>query len=125
MLQRGNPPYLECSSRGEKRLSAFYAKPRSLHGRSIEEAYQAMKVLPDGRTNLCWKEAKGHRAVNHKECAIAYKAWWAEYIDDNPDLKEIICKASGLSDIFGKEGSVCQADVLWKLRCLICSQKEG
>ena len=116
MLQRGQHPYLECSSRGEKRLSAFYARPSCLNGASIEEAYQAMKVFEDGTTGLTWQQAKGRRAVNARACASAYIVWWVDYIQENPDLLDLICKASGLSDMFGKEGNVCQADVLWDIR---------
>lgn len=116
MLKRGLAPFVECSSRGEKRLSAFYARPKSLRGRSIEEAYQGMKVMPDGRTGLTWREAKGQRAVNADDCALAYRRWWSEYIDEHPELLELIVNASGLSDMFGKEGSVCQADILWDIR---------
>jgi hypothetical protein len=28
----------------------------------------------------------------------------------------VLRRASGLSDMFGKPGSVCQAEVLWRLR---------
>lgn len=116
MLKRGKAPFLECSTRGDRRFSAFCARPKSLNGRSIEEAYQAMKVFPDGRTGLHWREAKGKRAINHGECDRAYHRWWWEYILENPDLQDVLKKASGLSDMFGKEGSVCQADVLWNIR---------
>jgi hypothetical protein len=116
MLTRGVPPFLECSTHGTRRLSAFYARPRSLNGKSIEEAYQAMKVLPDGRTGLSWRKAKGKRAINQSECVAAYERWWREYLDENPDLMRMICSASGLSDMFGREGSVCQAEVLWRIR---------
>ena len=110
---RGKAPFLECSSRGEKRLSAFYARPSSLGGRSIEEAYQASKVFEDGSTGLNWKEAKGRKATNAQACADLYMTWWMDYIDEHPDLNNLICNSSGLSDMFGKEGNVCQADVLW------------
>lgn len=117
MLKRGEPPYLECSSKGDKRFSAFYARPSTLNGDSIEEAYQAMKVFEDGCTNLSWRAAKGRKAVNQKECAKAYEQMWRDYIDENPHLLNYLKQQSGLSDIFGKEGSVCQADILWKIRC--------
>ena len=42
MLSVGSPPFLECSSRGDVRFSSFYARPKSLNGSSIEEAYQAI-----------------------------------------------------------------------------------
>jgi len=115
MLRRGTAPYLECSTRGDRRFSAFHARPTTLKGRSIEEAYQAMKILPDGRTNLSWREAKGHRAVNHADCVTAYTLWWREWVSEQ-NLMPVLIAASGLSDMFGREGSVCQADVLWTLR---------
>lgn len=115
MLRRGSPPFLECSSRGDHRFSAFGAHPASLGGRSIEEAYQAMKILPDGRTGLTWREAKGRHAINAAECAAAYDAWWLEWVTEQ-NLLPVLQAASGLSDIFGREGSVCQAEVLWRIR---------
>ena len=115
-LFRGKAPYLECSSRGERRLSAFYARPKSLGGRSIEEAYQAFKVFEDGSTGLDWRAAKGRKATNAQACADMYAVWWIEYLEQHPELEDLICEASGLSDMFGKEGSVCQADILWTIR---------
>lgn len=115
MLRFGVAPYLECSSRGDKRFSAFNARPASLNGRSIEEAYQAMKVFADGSTNLGWKQAKGRRAVNQEECAAQYRVWWAQWIVEQ-QLLPTLEAASGLSDIFGQSGSVCQAEVLWEIR---------
>jgi len=40
----GRAPFLECSSRGDKRFSAFYAR---VNGCSIEEQYQAAKIFRD------------------------------------------------------------------------------
>ena len=116
MVKRGVAPFLECSTRGVKRLSAFYARPTCLKGRSIEEAYQAMKVFPDGTSGLSWRQAKGKRAINADECVRAYTDWWRVYLDENPDLVTMIKQATGLSDLFGQEGHVCQADILWQLR---------
>lgn len=115
MLRRGSPPYLECSTRGDKRFSAFCARPRSLRGRSIEEAYQAMKVFPDGTTGLDWRSAKGRTPTNAAACAAAYRQWWKEWVAEQ-NLLPVLKAASGLSDMFGREGSVCQADVLWDIR---------
>lgn len=116
MIKHGEAPYLECSSRGDKRFSAFYARPTTLGGRSIEEAYQAMKVFEDGTTGLTWKQAKGKKAVNQLECGIAYTQWWCDYINENPHLLDLLKQASGLSDMFGQLGHVCQATVLWNIR---------
>lgn len=115
MIKHGEAPFMECSTRGRKQFSAFYARPKSLGGKSIEEAYQAMKVFEDGSTGLTWKQAKGRKAVNTEECAAAYKKWWQEYVDEN-NLLPILKKATGLSDMFGQVGHLCQATVLWEIR---------
>lgn len=52
MVRHGEAPFLECSSRGDQRFSAFSARLRSQGGRSIEEVYQAAKVFEDGSTGL-------------------------------------------------------------------------
>lgn len=113
MLRYGKAPFLECSSRGDKRFSAFYA---CTNGRSIEEQYQATKIFEDGSTGLHWKEAKGRKAVNAAECAILYESLWRQYISEHPELLDVLKRASGLSDIFAKKGSVNQAYILWKIR---------
>ncbi len=115
MLKFGKPPYLECSSAGDKRFSAFCATPRSLDGKSIESAYQAAKILSDGSTGLGWRAAKGRMAVNQKECAEMYERWWTEWVREQ-NLLPILKAATGLMDRFGQEGHVCQAEVLWKIR---------
>lgn len=116
MIQHGEPPYLECSSKGDKRFSAFYARPRSLNGRSIEVAYQALKRFADGSTGLNWKQAKGQYPVNADECARMYEVWWTEWVLEKR-LLPVLVQASGLSDRFGQPGHVCQATVLWNIRC--------
>jgi len=117
MIRHGNYPWLECSTHGEKRLSAFFARPRSLGGRSIEEAYQAAKVFSDGTTGLTWRQAKGREGcVNMPAVVEMYERWWREYIAENPDLRAMILSARGLQDKFGQKGHVCQASVLWRIR---------
>ena len=116
MIRVGSPPYLECSSKGDRRFSAFYAHIRAREGKSIEQIYQAAKVFPDGRTGLSWREAKGRKAVNAAECAELYDRLWEEYLDENPELLPVLRAASGLSDLFGQPGHCCQALSLWKIR---------
>ena len=116
MIKHGEAPYLECSSAGDKRFSAFYARPQAWGGRSIEEIYQASKVFSDSSTGLGWKEAKGRRPVNEEFCKRLYAKLWDSYIAENPDLLDVLVGASGLSDKFGKPGSVCQATELWRIR---------
>lgn len=121
MVKRGEPPYLECSTKGDTRFSPFYARPSCLDGFSIEEAYHAMKVYDDGTTGLTWRAAKahaakGHRVVNQEECNRMYAYLWDEYIRENSVLLPVLREASGLSDIFGKESGPCQAIELWRIR---------
>lgn len=70
MIRVGEAPYLECSSKGDKRFSAFYAWLRCYGGKSIEEICQAAKIFEDGSTGLTWKQAKGRKAVNQEECSV-------------------------------------------------------
>jgi hypothetical protein len=123
MIKHGEPPYLECSSKGDKRFSAFYARLPNYKGPggktgywSIEEIYQAAKVFEDGSTGLSWKEAKGRKAINQEFLLQFYGLLWDEYIERNPSLLDVLKAASGLSDIFGQEGHACQATELWRIR---------
>lgn len=113
MIRRGNPPYLECSSRGDSRFSAFSAK---VNGRSIEDQYQAAKVFPDGSTGLTWRQAKGRQAENQYDVATLYSKLWDQYIVEHPELLLVLKQASGLSDMFGQPGCCCQAIELWRIR---------
>ena len=117
MIRHGQAPFLECSSKGDKRFSAFYARLPRLGNKSIEEIYQATKEFSDGSTGLSWREAKGRRAINMEECALLYTILWDEYIRDHPELLLVLRNASGLSDMFGQPGHCCQATELWRIRC--------
>ena len=123
MIRHGQPPFLECSSAGDRRFSAFYARIKGRAGRSIEEIYQAAKVFRNGDTGLSIKEAKGFRPVNISETQALYANLWDEYIAENPHLIPILIKATGLSDKFGRRGGVCQATELWRIRAskVICN----
>lgn len=117
MIKYGSAPFLECSTKGDRRFSAFCARIDGCDWKSIEEIYQAAKVFEDGSTGLTWKEAKGRRAVNADELAILYSKLWDEYIDENPRLLEVLRVVSGVSDTFGQRGHVCQATELWRIKC--------
>lgn len=114
MMTYGKSPFLECSTKGDRRFSAFVAK---VNGRSIEEQYQAAKVFEGGVTGLHWTKAKGWKAQNAEECAALYEKLWAQYIEEHPELQDVLVKASGLSDMFAGKGlGVNQACVLWNIR---------
>lgn len=116
MVRHGEAPFLECSSRGDRRFSAFSARLRAHGGRSIEEIYQAAKVFEDGSTGLGCREAKGKRALNMSEVRALYSRLWDDYIDENPELLAVVQAQSGLSDVFGQPGHACQATELWRIR---------
>ena len=124
-VQHGKAPFLECSSKGDKRFSAFYAQIRARGNKSIETIYQAAKVFQDGTTGLGWKEAKGRPCVNQEEVRALYSTLWDEYIDENPHLIEVLVEASGLSDIFGQEGHACQATELWRIRERVIAERQA
>jgi hypothetical protein len=113
MIRHGVAPFLECSTKGDKRFSAFCA---FVNGQSIEAQYQAAKVFASGVSGLHWREAKGKHFVNVKECAELYTKLWRQYIAENPELLCVIVNATGLSDIFGQPFHVCQATELWHIR---------
>jgi len=125
MIRHGVHPFLECSSRGDKRFSAFYARIRARGNKSIEALYQAAKVFRDGATGLPIDEAKGLRPVNDEEVRALYSTLWDEYIAENPDLVQVLVQATGLSDVYGKRGSVCQATELWRIRCAALGEEPG
>jgi hypothetical protein len=117
MIRHGDPPYLECSTRGDPRFSAYCAKVKMYGNRTIEEIYQGSKVFANGQKNLPIKLAKGRPAINATACAKLYRELWETYIlREHPELIEVLRAASGLSDLFGQEGHVCQATELWRIR---------
>lgn len=116
MIRHGRVPFLECSSKGDKRFSAFYARVQGRGNKTIEEIYQAAKVFEDGSTGLSWEAAKGRKPVNSKETTLLYSRLWDEYINENLYLVRILLQATGLQDRFGQKGHCCQATELWRIR---------
>jgi hypothetical protein len=120
MIRHGEPPYLECSSRGDKRFSAFYARIKHRSNQSIEEIFQGAKVFTSMNgikySGLSIKEAKGRRPDNLDEVKTLYSKLWDAYMIENPQLLDIIRSATGLSDVFGQPGHCCQATELWRIR---------
>ena len=121
MIRHGEPPFLECSGRGDKRFSAFYARIKGRGNQTIEQVYQSSKVFQAKvggslwRPHV-WREAKGLKAFNQEEVTALYSQLWDEYMMENPELLAILKAALGLSDMFGKPGHCCQATELWRIR---------
>lgn len=119
MLRFGEAPFLECSSRGDKRFSAFYARIKFRNNKTIEELYQARKMFRIGDhlfSGLSIKEAKGKKPVNIDDCKSFYSQLWDEFISENSDLLLVIKEYNGFSDIFGQEGHQCQAEEIFRIR---------
>lgn len=120
MILHGAPPRLECSSKGDRRFSAYFARIRARGNQSIEQLYQGAKLFDDGSTDLPTKLAKQrsktHKVVNLPEVHAFYSLLWDEYILENPHLARVLIEASGVSDIFGQPGHACQATELWRIR---------
>lgn len=115
MIKHGEPPFLECSGRGDKRFSAFWAKIEGRGNLTIEMIYQGSKVI-EGRKGWPLFKVKGKRAENQEEVCQLYSRLWDEYMMQNPHLLAILKAASGLSDMFGQPGHCCQATELWRIR---------
>lgn len=116
MIRHGVSPFLECSSRGDRRFSAFYAIVKRRNFKSIEEIYQSSKIFSNGKSATIWKHAKGKKPINVDECNKLYSILWDEYIFENIYLLDVLKSASGLSDIFGQRDHCCQATELWRIR---------
>jgi len=125
MVKFGKEPFLECSSRGDKRLSAFFAY---VNGKSIENTYQAAKKFADGSHSLTPKEAKLKQQtvqiLNMEECKTLYVRLWRRYFAQNPELlKELVeGEYNGFSDMFGQQGHMCQAEEIYKI---VTEQREN
>lgn len=115
MVKVGVAPYLECSSAGEPRFSAFKARVKAYGLRTIEDLYQCSKVI-NGVPVTHWREGKGRAADNQDQCSSFYSHLWDTYMAENPDLMGLLVEADGLSDQFGQPGHCCQAVELWRIR---------
>lgn len=115
MLRFGEAPYYECSSRGDRRFSAYFARIKRFNNKSIEELYQAAKLFDEGVTGLSIKEAKGKQPINIEEVREFYSVLWDAYILENPALLEVIRSNRGFSDIFGQRGHACQAEEIYRI----------
>lgn len=111
---------MECSSEGDRRFSAFYARVRELGSRTIEDMYQSSKWFGhpagEGSEELHWSHARGREPLNGKAVRELYAKLWDMYIAENPELLPVLRQATGLSDKFGKPGRACQATELWRIR---------
>jgi hypothetical protein len=121
---------LECSSKGDKRFSAFYAQVM-VHGllASIETHYQRVKFknkkchLSHTDYEPCKKgekvdiiliptKNKNTIELDPKYLTPWYKLLWVKYLDTNPVLVEYLKTYDDYSDMFKGKAINCQADVI-------------
>ena len=133
MVRRGIEPFLECSSKGDRRFSAFHAMigkfPIEAYYQSYKNGAKAGDVLPE------WRTFKGLPPTHPnppsiENCRRFYKHLWNCYLLENPELKQhILDNYKGLTDVFGREGNVCQSAALYELifedkTILICGGRD-
>ena len=109
---------LECSSKGDKRFSAMYAKVKAFGVMdTIENHYQKCKRDADGNVAKKGQTVDYIILIRRKFPATMLTAWyrmlWIKYIDKNPDLVEYAQQFDEFTDAFRSKGMInCQADVI-------------
>lgn len=115
---------LECSSKGDKRFSAFSAKIK-IFGKNdtIENHYQMAKRIGEFKPES-WRDIKGkkftHFELDNKKIPLElsgqfYDFLWIIYLDSNPFLRKYSSMYSDYGDMFkSKKSYVCQADSIRK-----------
>jgi ribonuclease HI len=119
---------LECSSDGDSRFSAFFARVTLYHPgldkpvtRSIEEWYQLSKRFGKIKPRTA-KDGKGKspthlmiHGVRYPKHYLSqwYKLLWLKYLDESPGLVKFASQFDEFTDKFrGRRAGNCQADVV-------------
>lgn len=110
---------LECSSKGDKRFSAFYAYVE-IFGRNtnIERHYQSSKKFYDETITKAKGLKPDYLEINGKQLdpkylTAWYKLLWVKYLDQHKELVAYANEFDEFNDIFkGKKSINCQADVI-------------
>ena len=109
---------LECSSKGDKRFSAFYANIE-IFGRytNIERHYQSCKRFNDPTIIKAKGKKPDYIVLDGRELNCKYltpycKLLWCKYLDENLGLVEYASQYDDYNDIFKGKSINCQADVI-------------
>jgi hypothetical protein len=123
---------LECSSIGDKRFSALYAKVKAFNKvDTIENHYQLAKVFDGHYQGSHWSDIKGKKSkvkemtltgirlngidYNLKFLSQWYSLLWLRFLDKRPEHVKFLSQFDDFSDVFkGKGTENCQADVIRK-----------
>lgn len=108
---------LECSSAGDKRFSAYYAKVNIFgFNSSIENHYQNCKIFYDYEANPKGKYPDFIKIngvdLSPEYLTSYYKLLWCIYLDKNPKLVEYAKQFDDYNDKFKGKSVNCQADVI-------------
>lgn len=117
MIRYGVEPFVECSSRGDKRFSPFIATIRSRGNQSIQKLFEAGRKGTSVKV-VAWMDPD----CLDEDSRYLDRLWW-EYLQENPDLQNIVSSASGFQNTFGIPGEVEQAEILWRIKCYFDSVK--
>lgn len=111
---------LECSSRGNKKFSALYAKV-NVFGKTdtIENHYQSCKKFNTYIGNSKGKYPDyiilGKLKLSPEYLSQYYDILWIIYLDEHPKLVEYAKQFDDFSDMFKSKNSICcQADTIRK-----------
>jgi len=108
---------LECSSKGDKRFSAFYAIVEAFGiYQSIEKHYQQSKRDVSGN-HVKKGNSVAYMVINGYQLPAEYLTdWynllWVKYLDKNPQLAAYARRFDEFTDIFRGKSINCQADVI-------------
>ncbi len=107
----------ECSSKGDKRFSAFYA--RLPDGRSIEEHYQCdVKGYDPGGTN--WRLGKGKPPLRAVDTRSEYLALWQQWASHNKSLlEELRAKATAHGGVLSDRFATSPVNQAWALATVL------
>lgn len=117
-----NKKILECSTRGDKRFSAFCAYITiNEKTDSIEHFYQQSKKTEDG--SIAGKGKPFHHFVcpfcglefSGEYVSDLYKGLWIIYFNKHPELLEYATGFDDFNDMFKGKSVNCQADVVREL----------
>ena len=113
MIRHGVAPFIECSSKGDTRFSSSYA---TIGKKTISELYNNKRAWADESKLLTWNKAGIAPKEIDFECNKYYRELWKQYLSEHKELKKILLKATGVSNVYGEMMNVCQATVLWSIR---------
>jgi len=87
-----------------------------LYGQGTHQPQRAASMEAEISQRQCRARVPASAPINIIETQYLYSLLWNLYIVENPSLLYTLNRASGLSDIYGQEGHVCQATELWRIK---------